>query len=861
MMASSPQGGTPSGVAPLFKGLVISSTGLTGETKAAVRNAVEAHGGRYAPALTDEATHLVAETTDSEKYKYAAAEDGKLCVVRMAWVMDSCSKGQLMPADQYQIPCFQGLTISVTGIGLRRRQVLGQMITENGGTYSGILEHGITTHLVAEEPKGDKYAAASGWGQLCHVVHSNWVLACIKKGLRLAEDAYRLVPGQCEPEPELLQSLDLDLSKLPDSGALSSCCVLLVGFGPRDLKTLSAVLRKAGATRYTFPNDAITHVVVGQVGPASHKLLSCMESHSCKPAQVIADWVIESCKACRLLPVHGFRRAKVKSMAHTASLTSTASVLSDAVSKNTAAPDAPVDKAFGLRGGPAKVSMASAAGCFSGLLFVLQGSGLTPEAMAKAMRHVVQHGGHLLETGAMKDLTKAKAAAKAARSSCGNGNEPGPHCFLVSAHGSSSCESGYVAGMAEEVAAYLEHRMGVQVVSDTWLSCCAASSTLYDLDAESCPKAFRPLPVPLVPLLSTSKVVVALSNFPRPERAALGTLLEQIGAIWSHQKFTPSCTHLVCKAPMGPMYQTANSLKKPVVTSEWVYACASGGYVPGGEGKYLLDGSNNRNDHHPAPALPAQEAPQKQQAQETALEADAKAEGQAGAKASMVKALAEGKVQALLDQSHPNEAHVNWLDNGDEGELKQHQVQPQGHSVDATAVVPLQGNAAAPFSEEEFIPTSTQGDVLGGQLENTLEMMISGGSTRQQQHRRQIQRLHILKHVKQAKSLPGPSTSGASSLSASASATGGSADGAQAKSGVRKISRAELESHSGGVRQGKRTRGHGPYTGNQWRDKGELLEEGEQPPPPQQHLRHLRSPVLESQVNVSSEMPQKASYF
>ncbi|CAM9352925.1 unnamed protein product, partial [Choristocarpus tenellus] len=98
-------------------------------------------------------------------------------LVRLQWLLDSWQVGKCLKCEDYAIPPFAGLCITITGIPIERRDTLRALIIKCGGEYMGGMEACRTTHLVAEEPSGAKYEAATNpaWGSTIAIVHSRWV--------------------------------------------------------------------------------------------------------------------------------------------------------------------------------------------------------------------------------------------------------------------------------------------------------------------------------------------------------------------------------------------------------------------------------------------------------------------------------------------------------------------------------------------------------------------------------------------------------------------------------------------------------------------------------------------------------------
>ncbi|CAM9240378.1 unnamed protein product, partial [Scytosiphon promiscuus] len=107
--------------------------------------------------------------------------------------------------------------------------------------------------------------------------------------------------GQVEGVPSKEEALSL-----PDGDYLSGCRVMIVGFEAEALVPLSLLVRKGCGVRYTSPNEEITHVVLGDRALAKAELVSALESHPCTPPVVKALWLLETCRAGRMLPTDGY---------------------------------------------------------------------------------------------------------------------------------------------------------------------------------------------------------------------------------------------------------------------------------------------------------------------------------------------------------------------------------------------------------------------------------------------------------------------------------------------------------------------------------------------------------------------------
>ncbi|CAM9818033.1 unnamed protein product, partial [Ectocarpus sp. 8 AP-2014] len=214
--------------------------------------------------------------------------------------IESCREGRKLPCERHSLPPFEGLRITITGLSLDRKAELRAMIESGGGEYMGAMEARNTTHLVAEEATGMKYEAAISpeWNGSIKVVHSRWLQ---QSHARNRDNDAAGGGGRPEGVPTKEEAL-----ALPDGDYLSGCRVMIVGFPAEAVLPLSLLVRKGCGIRYTSPNEELTHVVLGDRALAKPELISALESHPCTPPVVHALWLLETCRAGRMLPTDGY---------------------------------------------------------------------------------------------------------------------------------------------------------------------------------------------------------------------------------------------------------------------------------------------------------------------------------------------------------------------------------------------------------------------------------------------------------------------------------------------------------------------------------------------------------------------------
>jgi len=196
----------------------------------------------------------------------------------------------------------------------------------NGGQFSACLTRKCT-HLVANEPGGDKYVVARRWGNI-HIVNPRWVEQSVARRACLDENSYLVcqtwsassglktslkeqhnpeissasasfqpVPAtsiddsvstsQCVPasfgDSSKISNTDIvgapgvqeanemqvdshvaeDTEAENDDLYLSNCRISLVGFEENELLRLLRMIRNGGGSRHILLNEKLTHIILG----------------------------------------------------------------------------------------------------------------------------------------------------------------------------------------------------------------------------------------------------------------------------------------------------------------------------------------------------------------------------------------------------------------------------------------------------------------------------------------------------------------------------------------------------------------------------------------------------------------------
>lgn len=175
-------------------GCVLCSSGLDGRARAAMTEMVAALGGRYVQDLSKSVTHLVVGPAGVASEKHRAAERAGIHCVSERWVAKCKESMRLERADQYEIHYYLvGLVICVTGddVSSEHRAGIASLVEQGGGRFEAALEGGVCTHLIASESRGKKWEFAMDHG--ISIVSREWLLDCVRLGVRVPEDDYRVM--------------------------------------------------------------------------------------------------------------------------------------------------------------------------------------------------------------------------------------------------------------------------------------------------------------------------------------------------------------------------------------------------------------------------------------------------------------------------------------------------------------------------------------------------------------------------------------------------------------------------------------------------------------------------------------------
>ncbi|XP_035751590.1 DNA topoisomerase 2-binding protein 1 isoform X2 [Egretta garzetta] len=311
-------------------------------------------GGRVYRDLNVSVTHLIAGEVGSKKYLVAASLKKPILLpswVKMLWdkSQQSIMRYTDVNMEDYACPVFLGCTICVTGLSNSDRKEVQRLTAEHGGQYTGHLKMNECTHLIVQEPEGQKYECAKKWN--VHCVSVQWFSDSIEKGFCQDETIYKIEAGsklsntpststptnhaskpnnhtlsdvshisninlsgvnetacssamssRLDPLPDELENLDISSFQAPED-LLDGCRIYLCGFSGRKLDKMRRLINCSGGVRFNQLNEDVTHVILGE---NSNELKHFLEKTAHRPHVVTAKWLLESFSKGYLHPVEQY---------------------------------------------------------------------------------------------------------------------------------------------------------------------------------------------------------------------------------------------------------------------------------------------------------------------------------------------------------------------------------------------------------------------------------------------------------------------------------------------------------------------------------------------------------------------------
>nr|XP_036878822.1 DNA topoisomerase 2-binding protein 1 [Manis javanica] len=331
--------------------VTVSCTSLEKDKREEVHKYVQMMGGRVYRNLNISVTHLIAGEVGSKKYLVAAGL--KKPILLPSWIRTLWEKSQEkkiarytdISMEDFKCPIFLGCIICVTGLCTLDRRAVQQLTVKHGGQYMGQLKMNECTHLIVQEPKGQKYECAKRWN--VHCVTTKWFFDSVDKGFCQDESIYKTEPrpeakimpdtstpagqmntidshtlsdashistisascinesicnsvlnGKVEATLANLESLDVSAFQAPED-LLDGCRIYLCGFSGRKLDKLRRLINSGGGVRFNQLNEDVTHVIVGDF---DDELKQFWNKSAHRPHVVGAKWLLECFSKGYMLP-------------------------------------------------------------------------------------------------------------------------------------------------------------------------------------------------------------------------------------------------------------------------------------------------------------------------------------------------------------------------------------------------------------------------------------------------------------------------------------------------------------------------------------------------------------------------------
>ncbi|XP_061661893.1 DNA topoisomerase 2-binding protein 1 isoform X2 [Syngnathoides biaculeatus] len=618
--------------------ITVSCTSLDKTTRSEVMNLVELMGGRVYLDLNVSVTHLIAGEVGSKKYLVAA--NLGIPILLPSWVkacwessQNSLFRYTELPRDEHLCPVLQGCTVCVTGISSTERKEVQRLCEQHGASYTGQLKMNECTHLIVNEPTGQKYECARKWNVYCVSLH--WLFDSIEKGSCQDESRYAVgtrasksrpntsTPtgsGTKEEGPSLLglsnipvnasvtvsdptltngsisrmETLDaiesLDLSVCPADDLLDGCKLYLCGLPARKLDKLRRLVNTAGGLHFNQHNEELTHVVVGE---PDQDLKTFLSRATHRPHVVTVQWLLDSFSQGRLLPEEDFLHRLLPAPAEVLS----APVRRKPAPRPSVSPPAASPSTPKLKQAEEDILLQYLDDDPT-VIDVLPAGEIDRKSISVPAEQswTLNHGAGPETDSTMQEASEAGLFAGKRFLLLGFGAEAEAQLVLLVTENRGRVLGSRTRAVADYAVVPL---LGCsveatvdEVVTDTWLAMCVERECL--LEPSSNP-LFTPVPV-MDGHFPLKDCVLSVSQFTGAERESLVELAQHLGAnvqdyfvrLANPKKGMLASTHLVLQSPDGTKYQAAKKWGLPAVTVHWITASARTG-KRAAEERFLVD--------------------------------------------------------------------------------------------------------------------------------------------------------------------------------------------------------------------------------------------------------------------------------
>lgn len=639
--------------------ITVSCTSLDKEKREEVHKCVQMMGGRVLRDLNISVTHLIAGEVGSKKYLVAA--NLKKPILLSSWIKTLWEKSQENKITRYtdvnmedfRCPIFLGCVICVTGLCGLDRKAVQQLTIKHGGQYMGQLKMNECTHLIVQEPKGQKYECAKRWN--VHCVTTQWFYDSIEKGFCQDESMYKTEPrpqaktlpdtstpagqisttdnrtlsdvshisninGSCinesmcnsilnsklEPTLENLENLDISAFQAPED-LLDGCRIYLCGFSGRKLDKLRRLINSGGGVRFNQLNEDVTHVILGDY---DDELKQFWNKSAHRPHVVGAKWLLECFSKGYMLPEEVYIHASYKPVEVAVSDQPESKIAlskkNSSFSKKDSAPNeiheqADEDLLSQYINNNSTVVEANKSEAAESEVGPCNGS-IHVEPFSDSTHISLQEENQSSVSRCLPDVSTVTEEGLFSRKSfliLGFSNEN--ECNIASiireyAGKIVSLQRRVVADYAVVplLGCEVEATVG-EVVTNTWLVTCIDYQTLID------PKS-NPLFTPVLVMTGMTPLegcVISFSQCVGAEKDSLIFLAKHLGASVQEyfvrksnaKKGMLASTHLILKEPVGSKYEAAKKWNLPAVTITWLLETARMG-KKADENDFLMENSS-----------------------------------------------------------------------------------------------------------------------------------------------------------------------------------------------------------------------------------------------------------------------------
>jgi hypothetical protein len=527
-------------------------------------------GAKTSKPLSSEVTHLVVNRVGS--LKYITALQANMKIVSKEWIIHCWKQRSLQPVSKYYVGPFFGLIICISGIvPFEERHRIKTLTEENGGKYKGDLDKQCT-HLVVDKQKlvsdqNSKYAYALKWG--IKVVEKQWFFECLNQKRWVDEEQFRIrdplfEKSDVEKNNNILKTNQLQHAaeygqnklsgNLPAKYCLSTCYIYLSGiYGPR-LEKYKTVVQQLGGHLSETITPQVTHIVSDNFDEKDFQMARTLRN----PNMCIVSlrWLQECYTNKRLIPSEPYliehyksskdseesREQKRKTLDMEEPTVTKRLHLVDSTNEKVNSHTVPASRQ------PSEFTNNETTQLFRDIhIFCF---GFKKENEVRAL--LEKNGAIVYDNYALTSLKETK------------GEMPPIH-YIVAPHGITvACE-------------YFDVIRQPPVVSLQWIEACVEERRI--IDPKTNEVLYRPLPFPL-PYYSKfmSNFFLCTSGFTEHEKQELETLAILLGAKYTAALKPNITTHLICKEPKGPKFETALKANIRVVTKQWLEECARRGY-------------------------------------------------------------------------------------------------------------------------------------------------------------------------------------------------------------------------------------------------------------------------------------------